>query len=254
VLTRAGHGAVRIAGVLLVAAGALAGVPAAASGSSGQPRDYFIYGIAGVFLGFPERNVLQMHGLGRADRVERPTRRCYQLKLKSAFLTVTFDAREPGRPVTGLLATSEPNCPDAARSEAEIELVGCGEIRLGDPLEKLQELGAEPQPAGTRPPLWPDAPAEVTQYDYRCGAELERRVQASAFVRAHHVIGISVRAQSRAPAATAVSGSERRAASTASKARGSRISRESHETLVAMTLGDSGPGEGAVERTRGEGR
>jgi len=184
----------RIVCVLLVVAGASAPV-AALDSSAGVARTYFVYGLARAFVDYSERSVIDLHGLGHPDRPERPMRRCYQLRRPSTFLTVIFDAQDPGRPVTGVLVTSEPNCTASAQSEAEVrevELDGCGQVRLGDSSEKLHDLGAELRPAWASRYLWPNPAAEVSQYDYRCGPEQERRVKASAFVRAGRVIGVAM--------------------------------------------------------------
>ena len=186
-------GAIRLVCAVLAIAAAPARVNALQSGPVGQTRTYFAYGLAGTYIDSPERHVIDLHGLGHSDHPERPYRRCYQLKPKSTFLTVIFYANNPSRTVAGVLVTVEPSCPASAQSAAEVrdvELVGCGQIRLGDPAEKLRDLGAELRTPGAR--WWPNAPAEVSQYDYRCEPEQQRRVKASAFVRAGRVIGVSM--------------------------------------------------------------
>jgi len=186
--------AARLACVLLAVGGA--SVPVAAlQFSAGEARNYFVYGLAGAWVDFSEQRVIDLHGPGHPDRLERPMRRCYQLKPESTFLTVIFDPQDPGRTVTGVLVTSQPNCSEAAKSEAEVrdvELVGCGQVHLGDPVEKLQDLSAALRPAGARWHIWPSAPAEVAQYDYQCEPKQQQRVRGSAFVKAGRVIGVAM--------------------------------------------------------------
>src|SRR5882672_7525026 len=74
----------------------------AGSGSVGVPVTYFEFCLARVCIGFPEKSAVSSYGPGHPDPPERPTRRCYQVNSSSTYLTVSVDAAEPGRPITGI--------------------------------------------------------------------------------------------------------------------------------------------------------
>jgi hypothetical protein len=181
---------------MAVGAAAPASALEAGSGSVGVPVTYFEFCVARVCIGLPEESAVSSYGPGHPDPPERPTRRCYQLNAGSTYLTVSVDANEPSRPITGVLLTSEPVCAAAEPATVdESSLVTCEEIRLGDPSEKVEALGAKQAVIGGKGNLWRNKSREVAQFDYPCTTKVKYSAMASAYVRSGHVVGIAVWSQ-----------------------------------------------------------
>jgi hypothetical protein len=91
------------------------------------------------------------------------------------------------------LLTSEPVCAAAEPATVdESSLVTCEQIRLGDPSEKVEALGAKRAVNGGKGNLWRDKSLEVAQFDYLCTTKVKYSAMASAYVRSGHVVGIAV--------------------------------------------------------------
>jgi hypothetical protein len=152
----------------------------------------FEFCLADICIGYSEQSIIAKYGPGHPDQAERPIQRCYQLKPKAIFVTVIIDDEDPRRPVTGVLATTEPNCPAAESASITLDLAACGPIRLGDPLDKVLGLGVKQVSAEAKGYPWYGTKSDVSQFDYRCQPEKECSPMSSVYVRAQRVIGIAV--------------------------------------------------------------
>src|SRR5262249_17490326 len=103
---------------------------------------------------------------------------------------------EPGRPITGILLTSEPICAAAEPATVdESQLVTCEQIHLGDPSEKVEALGAKEAVVGGKGDLWHNKSRKVARFDYICTLKVKYVAMASAYVRSGCVVGIVVWSQ-----------------------------------------------------------
>ncbi len=157
----------------------------AATSSPNAPRSC----LAGVCLGAPETELLQRFGTGRAFPEASPLERCYQARGKSYYVTALFDGKDSVRPVTAVVLSSELTCPAAGPARFAPDRSGCRGLQPFDSHEKLLLLGAD---ASAKRDLWPEAPAEVTRFDYRCEPEKACGVMGSGFVRNGAVIAVAV--------------------------------------------------------------
>jgi len=145
--------------------------------------------MAGVCLGRPEQDLLQRFGAGRPSSGDGAFERCYQARGKSYYVTALLDGKDSGRPVTAVVLSSELTCPAAGPARFAPDRAACRGLQPFDSPEKLRLLGAE---ASAKRDLWPEAPGEVTRFDYPCEPDKACGVMGSGFVRKGSVIAVAV--------------------------------------------------------------
>lgn len=196
---RVGTGRVVLSAAASLLLLAMAMVPAtsgtrAVSGSPATPGTAAAPGwcIAGVCLGATENEILQRFGAGRPFPGEAPLERCYQARGKSIYVTALLDQEDPAKSVNAVLLSGEMTCPEIGPARFAPDRAGCRGLRLFDPVNALQSLGAtERSPRDTGFP-WRGAPPEVRQYDYRCEPDQACGVMASAFARQGTIVAVSI--------------------------------------------------------------
>ena len=116
---------------------------------------------------------------------------CYRAR-GGAFYSFWVDDEDPGRRVTGVLATDAPHCADPAEVDDAGTLVTCRGVRLGDAasfVAKIDRRAVAPQ----KPDYpWPEAPEGTRQLDDDCGAGTDAARMTTLYLRNGKVAGLAI--------------------------------------------------------------
>jgi hypothetical protein len=163
-----------------------------------------------VCLGMSEESAVSALGAGGAARAAEPAdageaaagapggaaepagaRHCYRVR-GGAFYSFWVDIEDPGRRVTGVLATSVPHCADPVEVDDAGSLVTCRGVRLGDAesfVAKIDRHAVEAKPPAYP---WPEAPEGTRQIDDDCESGSEAARVTTLYLAEGKVAGLAI--------------------------------------------------------------
>ena len=118
-------------------------------------------------------------------------RHCYRAR-GGAFYSFWVDNEDPGRRVTGILATDAPHCADPTDVDDAGTLVTCRGVRLGDAASFVAKI--DRRAVATEKPdyPWPEAPEGTRQLDDDCGAGTDAARMTTLYLRNGKVAGLAI--------------------------------------------------------------
>ena len=119
------------------------------------------------------------------------TRHCYRLR-DGAFYSFWVDSEDPGRRVTGILATGAAHCADPREVDGAGTLVTCRGVRLGDAASFVAKIDRGAVEADKPSYPWPEAPEGTRQLDDDCGPESDAEGTTTLYVRDGKVAGLAI--------------------------------------------------------------
>ena len=127
--------------------------------------------------------------LGAEERTD--TRHCYHLR-DGAFYSFWVDGEDPGRRVTGILATGAAHCADPREVDGAGTLVTCRGVRLGDAESFVAKIDRRAVEADKPSYPWPEAPEGTRQLDDDCGPEPDAEGTTTIYVLDGKVAGLAI--------------------------------------------------------------
>jgi len=118
-------------------------------------------------------------------------RHCYHAH-GGAFYSFWVDSEDPGRRVTGVMATSAPHCADPTDVEDAGTLVTCRGVRLGDAASFVAKIDRHAVEATMPAYPWPEAPEGTRQLDDDCGAGTDAARMTTLYLRDGKVAGLAI--------------------------------------------------------------
>jgi hypothetical protein len=119
-------------------------------------------------------------------------RHCYRAR-GGAFYSFWVDSEDPGRRVTGVLATSAPHCAEPADVGDAGTLVTCRGVRLGDAASFVAKIDRHRIVEETTPAYpWPEAPEGTRQLDDDCGAGTDAAQMTTLYLLDGKVAGLAI--------------------------------------------------------------
>jgi hypothetical protein len=118
-------------------------------------------------------------------------RHCYRAR-GGAFYSFWVDGEDPGRRVTGIMATSAPHCADPTDVDDAGTLVTCRGVRLGDPASFVAKIDRHAVEATMPAYPWPEAPQGTRQIDDDCGAGADAARMTTLYLRDGQVAGLAI--------------------------------------------------------------
>jgi hypothetical protein len=119
------------------------------------------------------------------------TRHCYHLR-DGAFYSFWVDSEDPGRRVTGILATGAAHCADPREVDSAGTLVTCRGVRLGDAGSFVAKIDRRAIEADKPSYPWPEAPGGTRQLDDRCGSDAEDAATTTLYLLDGKVAGLAI--------------------------------------------------------------
>jgi len=157
-----------------------------------------------VCLGMSERSALAALGVkepsrgtgdatGDAGTPGGPadTRHCYRVH-DGPYFSFWVDEEDPGRRVTGILATAAAHCADPADVDDAGAIATCRGVRLGDPESFVAKMDRRAVEAATPAYPWPEAPEGTRQLDDDCGGGEQAAAMTSLYLAAGRVAGLGI--------------------------------------------------------------
>jgi hypothetical protein len=125
-------------------------------------------------------------GSGPAD-----TRHCYRVH-DGPFYSFWVDEEDPGRRVTGVLATGAAHCADPRNLDDAGAIVTCRGVRLGDPDSFVAKMDRQAVESEKPAYPWPEAPEGTRQLDDDCGGGPQAASMTTLYLASGKVAGLAI--------------------------------------------------------------